>query len=33
MHCRAIPSILDTADSVLFSVERTGDGFSRSVTP
>jgi hypothetical protein len=33
MHCHAIPSILDTADSVLFSVERTGDGFSRSVTP
>ena len=32
MHCPAIPSILDIPDSVLFTVERTGDRFSRSET-
>jgi hypothetical protein len=32
MHCPAIPSILDITDSVLFTVERTGDRFSRSET-
>jgi hypothetical protein len=32
MHCHAIPSILDSIDSVLFTVERTGDALSRSDT-